>query len=492
MAIEDEMKDVQQLVVNQLGVANGLNNSLADGQVTPAKMSTGAPTWDTDGRLLIHGRQVEINPNLVGDDDASIDFHSTSASEPNYDARIHKRPGENSNFQLENKGTGHTVIYQNTVGKFITQGGEEGYTTIAGGGMSATAGAKITLNGSNKATNANNIDYTANKHIFKNAAGGASPSYVQMNMTDAGLAELVVASEDSSGEANVKIESYTPSLILSDKSTGAKDFQIQADGGKLRIQSGDTSGDAQLTNTLLTIEDTGKIRVGGENPQGVTPFVYIHGTRDEASQVDRLELQGDEVAIMSGSSGSNYATEALKVAGSNVYVPNGNLLVGKEGSSAAGSGIVLQNSSNNGGRIYFTRLDNTGTQYTVSFYTAAGAGVGGITTSGTSASFNTSSDYRLKTDAQPMTGATARLKALNPVNFEWIADGTRVDGFLAHEAQEVVPEAVHGTKDALDEEGNPDYQGIDQSKLVPLLTAALQEALTKMEALEVRITNLEA
>jgi hypothetical protein len=91
-----------------------------------------------------------------------------------------------------------------------------------------------------------------------------------------------------------------------------------------------------------------------------------------------------------------------------------------------------------------------------------------------------------------MVDASARVQALNPVNFEWISSGERVDGFLAHEAQEVVPEAVHGTKDALDEEGNPEYQGIDQSKLVPLLTKALQEALTKIEALEVRITALEA
>ena len=114
-----------------------------------------------------------------------------------------------------------------------------------------------------------------------------------------------------------------------------------------------------------------------------------------------------------------------------------------------------------------------------------------------------------------MTGASARVQALNPVNFEWIADGSRVDGFLAHEAQAVVPEAVHGTKDAmrdeeyevtpavLDDDGNettaavmgtrsvPDMQGIDQSKLVPLLTAALQEALTKIDDMETRLAALE-
>jgi hypothetical protein len=150
------------------------------------------------------------------------------------------------------------------------------------------------------------------------------------------------------------------------------------------------------------------------------------------------------------------------------------------------------------------------------FRNSSNSDVGSITVNASSTAYNTSSDYRLKTDAQPMTGATDRLKQLNPVNFEWIADGTRVDGFLAHEAQAVVPEAVTGAKDAmrdeeyevtpavLDDDGNvtteavmgtrsvPDYQGIDQSKLVPLLTAALQEALTKIDDLETRLTALEA
>ena len=82
--------------------------------------------------------------------------------------------------------------------------------------------------------------------------------------------------------------------------------------------------------------------------------------------------------------------------------------------------------------------------------------------------------------------------ALKPVNFAWKSTGERVEGFIAHEAQEVVPEAVTGVKDAVDAESNPDYQGIDQSKLVPLLTAALQEALTKIAVLETRLAILEA
>jgi hypothetical protein len=122
--------------------------------------------------------------------------------------------------------------------------------------------------------------------------------------------------------------------------------------------------------------------------------------------------------------------------------------------------------------------------------------VGSITTGSASTSYNTSSDYRLKENVVGVTGASARVQQLNPVRFNFIADLNKtVDGFLAHEVQNVVPEAITGTKDEVetytDDEGNeqtrPVYQGIDQSKLVPLLTAALQEALAKIESLEARL-----
>ena len=121
--------------------------------------------------------------------------------------------------------------------------------------------------------------------------------------------------------------------------------------------------------------------------------------------------------------------------------------------------------------------------------------VGSIETSGTSTSYNTSSDYRLKTAVTYDWDATSRLKQLRPARFEWIADGddaVPVDGFLAHEVQDIVPEAISGTHDEVDDDGNPVYQGIDQSKLTPLLTKALIEAVEKIEQLEARITALEA
>lgn len=102
-----------------------------------------------------------------------------------------------------------------------------------------------------------------------------------------------------------------------------------------------------------------------------------------------------------------------------------------------------------------------------------------------SVNYNTSSDYRLKENIVPIENAVARIDSLNPIRFNFIAEPSKtVDGFLAHEVTPVVPEAIAGEKDAVDDEGNPVYQGIDQSKLVPLLVAAVQELSARVAALE--------
>jgi len=113
---------------------------------------------------------------------------------------------------------------------------------------------------------------------------------------------------------------------------------------------------------------------------------------------------------------------------------------------------------------------------------------GSITITSSATSFNTSSDYRLKENIDYEFDALARVKQLKPARFNFIVDAdTTVDGFLAHEVSSIVPEAITGEKDAVDNEGNPEYQGIDQSKLVPLLTKAIQELTTKVEELEGKI-----
>ena len=148
------------------------------------------------------------------------------------------------------------------------------------------------------------------------------------------------------------------------------------------------------------------------------------------------------------------------------------------------SGRVIANGVTTSAHAWSSESDSTSSSVHLYFRNPNGF-VGNIATSGTATAYNTSSDYRLKENAVAITGATDRLKQLSPKRFNFIADAdTTVDGFMAHEVQSVVPEAITGTHNEVDDEGNPVYQAIDQSKLVPLLVATIQE-------LEARITALE-
>jgi hypothetical protein len=248
----------------------------------------------------------------------------------------------------------------------------------------------------------------------------------------------------------------------------------------------------------------------------------------DSSALAYIDFQGDNLVFGAGLGASS--TERMRITSS------GNVLVGKTADNITVAGLELRGLgeilfTRNGDMATFNRLTTDGDAVR---FRKDNTTVGSISVTGSATAYNTSSDYRLKEDWQPMEGNIDRLMQLKPCNFAWKISGQRVDGFLAHEAQEVVPEAVHGTKDAVrteqyevspavyedvvipaefDEEGNeisperteqqlvseavmgerevPEYQGIDQSKIVPLLTAALQDAVKKIEALEARIEALE-
>jgi hypothetical protein len=136
--------------------------------------------------------------------------------------------------------------------------------------------------------------------------------------------------------------------------------------------------------------------------------------------------------------------------------------------------------------IQFIRRTNSSTGSILEFWRGNPSPnqVGSISVTSTATSYNTSSDYRLKQNATPLTGALAAIQALNPCQFTWKSDGSTGRGFIAHELQAIVPEAVTGEKDAINENGTPHYQGVDTSKLVPYLVAAVQELTARLAALE--------
>jgi hypothetical protein len=160
------------------------------------------------------------------------------------------------------------------------------------------------------------------------------------------------------------------------------------------------------------------------------------------------------------------------------------------GSTAGGADERLWVQTTNADWCVQTNSTGSGTFYHISFR-ANGTQVGSITSSSTTTSYTTSSDYRLKENIAPMTGALDKVSALKPVTYKWKIDGSNGQGFIAHELQAVVPDCVTGEKDAVDEDGTIKPQSIDTSFLVATLTAAIQEQNKIINDLKARVETLE-
>ena len=213
-----------------------------------------------------------------------------------------------------------------------------------------------------------------------------------------------------------------------------------------------------------------------------TNYKYINTN----SATDYSQNAGTHIwrTAASGTAGNTISfTERMRIDSS------GNLLVGTTStpsSSNAGWGVIAGTAL--GFVISAKSVTSTAEHY--QFLNPNGK-VGAISTNGSSTTYSTSSDYRLKENIAPMTGALAKVAQLKPVTYNWKADGSDGQGFIAHELQAVVPECVTGEKDAVDAEGNPVYQGIDTSFLVATLTAAIQEQQAIIQSLTTRLTALE-
>ena len=160
---------------------------------------------------------------------------------------------------------------------------------------------------------------------------------------------------------------------------------------------------------------------------------------------------------------------------------SGNLGIGTTSFTNSSGGAKIGSS----GRLEISSTTTSSSD--IAYWRNANGIVGAINISGSTTTYATSSDYRLKNTIAPMTGALDKVALLKPCTYKWNADGSDGEGFIAHELAEVVPQCVTGDKDAVDEEGNPKYQGIDTSFLVAILTAALQEAVAKINSLEARL-----
>ena len=244
----------------------------------------------------------------------------------------------------------------------------------------------------------------------------------------------------------------------------------------------------------LVVSDGGAMGVEISPDDAGQGYSRILNFNRATSEYEPLYIEAEDLIFSTGVS----AAERARIDAS------GALLVGTTVSYSSSYRMSIAPPAGTGG-IIFKNFAGTNSGAPYAFLNTSDALVGSITTSASSTAFNTSSDYRLKENVVPLAGAADRLMQIPVCRFNFIADPDKtVDGFLAHEVQAFVPECVTGEKDQVetvevtDEDGNvigteerPVYQGIDQSKLVPLLTSALQEALARIETLEADVAALK-
>ena len=266
-------------------------------------------------------------------------------------------------------------------------------------------------------------------------------------------------------------------------------------------------GGVSVATERMRITPDGKVGIGTTTPASYTSDTLVISSGDQggmtlvsANNVENYISWADGTSgaaqLQAGYIGYNHASNYMRfgtVATERMRIrSNGQVLINST-SIIASDNAYLQVT---GGSVTPVALRGGTNNYFMAFYKQSNNDlIGSITgSSGTATAFNTSSDYRLKENIDYTWDATTRLKQLKPARFNFISDDTNtlVDGFIAHEVQEVVPHAVTGEKDAVDDDGKPIHQGIDQSKLVPLLVKTIQEQQTVIEALETRITALEA
>jgi hypothetical protein len=432
------------------------------------------------GKQLVRGQNRELDDISSSFNGATTTFNLTVAGDsvtPGSALQLFISIGgvlqnPNTDFTV----AGNQITFSTAPGSGLSffgylQGDAVDFNTPADGSVTtAKLGSNLTINVADGSAATPSIQFNGSG----TDTGFYSPAADEVAITTGGTGRLVI---DSSGRLLVGTSTARTNFSLA--ATGIHDGLVQYEttseplglslcrngsGSPVYLSLSATGGSSIGSTTPVEDDDgLGSIAFSGMNGLGAfSTAALISAEVDAAITASTSEMPG-RLVFSTTPNGLSSPTEAMRIT-------NGSdILIGTTG---------LPNGT-------------TATSLCV-FYNPNGA-VGSIAVSGSATVYNTSSDYRLKENVVALTGAADRLNQLQVCRFNFIADpNTVVDGFIAHEAQEVVPECVTGTKDEVDEDGNPVYQGIDQSKLVPLLTAALQEAIGRIETLEAEVVALKA
>jgi hypothetical protein len=309
---------------------------------------------------------------------------------------------------------------------------------------------------------------------------------------------MTVTINGTTGVAGVDGTAATPAIQGNDTNTGiffpAADTIAFAEGGAevARFDSNGRLG-VGVASPTQKLDVSGLVQSqnnAGSNDSIVGAYNFYNTNPSASANPNRASIvAGRENSAWGAYLQFNTSTGTSAVSEVMRLDSTGNLLAGLTSFTGTPGVITVQGVI---AQKYAIRcqVTETGSNGQISFQNPNGL-VGQITTSGGSTTYATSSDYRLKENISPMTGALSKVVALKPCTYTWKADGSNGEGFIAHELAEVCPDAVTGEKDAVDSEGNIKPQGIDTSFLVATLTAAIQEQQAIITDLKSRIEALE-
>ena len=305
----------------------------------------------------------------------------------------------------------------------------------------------------------------------------------------AGTTTSLHSSDDGAGQGPTLVLDRTTASPADDDLGGAIEFKQENNNNEQVIMGRIKS---QITTVADGSED-GVLRFASTNNGTTTDVLDISGQGTE-NAIFPTTHNGIELGV----NGNDKSVGNNHILGAGVNkmwkaVNTSTLNVGSTGNTEASSAFVFVDFTSNA-MILNSSIAAPSSVTMLAFRTSGnGTTAGSISCSGSTTAYTTSSDYRIKENLVNLTGAIDRVKNFKTYRFNFKNNKSKtVDGFVAHEVANIVPEAVVGEKDAVDSNGNIDPQALDQAKLVPVLTAALQEAIAKIEALETRVAALEA
>jgi hypothetical protein len=529
----------------QTSTTNGVTviSAIPNGTATQSNLSTcnnSDPTNASNLNILVNATEASVRSGITGTgtylpmtfftggsermrvDTSGNLLLGTSTTRTNYSSgsitpafQIEKAADVRSSITRDSNDAGGPVIY---LGK--TRGATVNSNTVVADGDNLGLLAFEGADGTNlirAAAIAAQVDGTPGANdmpgrlVFSTTADGGTAATERMRINSSGNVGIGISAPTSRlhsyatsgttttlGRFEAAIGSYTGTSLIAANTLGA------SSAFNLFSCITDSDGDAGGPVTQFLVRGDGNVGIGTSTPdtllniQGIDPTLLIQDS-DEAGDgfIKFQTANGTQRAFIQAAMTANVmvlgtgTTERARIDAS------GNLIVATGGSSiTAGGGTprFSMNYSSNSGPGYTIQDTDPQNGNTFIRFVNAGTVAGSITSNGTTTmTYGSASDYRLKENLTPLTGALTKIAALQPKSGNWKVDGSEFVGFLAHELQEVFPDAVVGEKDRVDADGNPLHQMVDtgSASIIATLTAAIQEQQAMIEELKAKVAALE-